>query len=95
MRNYINGIDSILKRTQVDKFRFWFPDFKYKQSKIDNHELDSLLEWKNNLRQNVFIEGRKIKNALWINRSYCATYTGHVVPLKTGVISWPNLHINS
>ena len=30
----------------------------------------------------------------WIYRSYCATCTGHVVPLKTDVISRPNLHIN-
>ena len=30
----------------------------------------------------------------WIFRSYCATYSGHIVPHKTDVISWPNLHIN-
>jgi len=30
----------------------------------------------------------------WIYRAYCATCTGHVVPLKTDVISRPNLHIN-
>ena len=30
----------------------------------------------------------------WIFRSYCASDSGHVVPLETGVISRPNLHIN-
>jgi len=30
----------------------------------------------------------------WIFRSYCATYSGHIVPHKTDVISRPNLHIN-
>jgi len=35
-----------------------------------------------------------IKDTKWIFRSYCATYSGHIVPHKTDVISRPNLHIN-
>jgi len=34
------------------------------------------------------------KRFSWIFRSYCATYSGHIVPHKTDVISRPNLHIN-
>ena len=30
----------------------------------------------------------------WIYRPYCATHTGHVVPLKTDINSRPKLHIN-
>jgi hypothetical protein len=33
-------------------------------------------------------------NPIWIYRAYCATCTGHIVPLKTDLISRPNLHIN-
>jgi len=40
-------------------------------------------------RMNMLLHGVKD----WIYRTYCATHTGHVVPVKTGIISKPNLYI--
>jgi len=41
-----------------------------------------------------FFKGLLVKSDNWIFRSYCASDSGHIVPLETDVISRPNIHIN-
>ena len=68
---------------------------------VSDDGLESIANWRNNVgKVDVLINNagqhldKSVMNTSWIFRSYCATYSGHIVPHKTDVISRPNLHIN-
>ncbi len=74
----------------------WLVDFPTVDEILDNapYKITAFIDNNYNLDFEYEFSLKNNKEIGWIFRSYCATHSGHVVPLKTDIISRPNLHIN-
>ncbi len=90
----------LTKRHYLIERHFVKPLFKSqreaKNLDVDINNLDTSVIICNDSKDKLAKFNNKILKYIldWIFRSYCASDSGHIVPLETGVISRPNLHIN-